>query len=121
VVIKTDQPVQDARVAMAGPIALDVLRCGASRVTLQNVDAPAVMHAMVAALAADMPIAVLHDGRDVTLTSGAEVSHIKPPAHPVWVDPEIWSMWDTLAAKTYVPATEASRLSGAGAGLTDND
>jgi len=27
----------------------------------------------------------------------------------------------TLAAKTYVPATEASRLAGAGAGLTDND
>jgi hypothetical protein len=27
----------------------------------------------------------------------------------------------TLAAKTYVPASEASRLAGAGAGLTDND
>ena len=26
-----------------------------------------------------------------------------------------------LAAKTYVPETEASRLAGAGAGLTDND
>ncbi|WP_438959161.1 hypothetical protein [Nereida sp.] len=28
---------------------------------------------------------------------------------------------NTLAAKTYVPASDASRLAGAGAGLTDND
>jgi hypothetical protein len=29
--------------------------------------------------------------------------------------------WQALAAKTYVPETEQSRLGGAGAGLNDND
>ena len=32
-----------------------------------------------------------------------------------------WALLDAFAAKTYAPATEASRLNGAGAGLTDND
>jgi len=32
-----------------------------------------------------------------------------------------WEAASALAAQTYVPATEASRLKGAGAGLTDND
>lgn len=34
---------------------------------------------------------------------------------------EHWTRVAELAAATYVPATEASRLKGAGAGLTDND
>lgn len=33
----------------------------------------------------------------------------------------IYKALDALAQKTYVPATAASRLKGAGAGLTDND
>lgn len=32
-----------------------------------------------------------------------------------------WEVAAQLAARTYVPATEESRLKGAGAGLTDND
>ncbi len=32
-----------------------------------------------------------------------------------------WSLIEQLAHRTYVPASDASRLSGAGAGLTDND
>jgi len=32
-----------------------------------------------------------------------------------------WSEIGALAARTYVPASEQSRLAGAGAGLTDND
>ncbi len=35
--------------------------------------------------------------------------------------PDIWDQLDHFATKTYAPATEASRLKGAGAGLTDND
>lgn len=37
------------------------------------------------------------------------------------VTDEIWEHLNNFAAKTYAPATEASRLKGAGAGLTDND
>lgn len=37
------------------------------------------------------------------------------------VAPEAWAILDRLAARTYAPASEASRRSGAGAGTTDND
>ncbi len=33
----------------------------------------------------------------------------------------LMAFWSDLAARTYVPETEHSRLKGAGAGLTDND
>ncbi len=35
--------------------------------------------------------------------------------------PETWSALSAFADRTYAPATEASRLKGAGAGITDND
>jgi hypothetical protein len=43
--------------------------------------------------------------------------------HPGAVDiaGEIWEALSAFAHRTYVPASEASRLKGAGAGLTDND
>ena len=44
-----------------------------------------------------------------------------PSAKGVTVDPEVWRALDSLAAKTYVPASLQSRLAGAGAGLSDND
>ena len=34
---------------------------------------------------------------------------------------DLYTRLNTFAARTYAPATEASRLAGAGAGLTDND
>ena len=40
---------------------------------------------------------------------------------PVDIEDEIWEGLSTFAHRTYVPASEASRLKGAGAGLTDND
>lgn len=39
----------------------------------------------------------------------------------IFVAPDVWDRLQTLAHKSYVPASEASRLAGAGAGLTDND
>ena len=39
----------------------------------------------------------------------------------ILISEETIRLLDTFAAKTYVPASEASRLAGAGAGLTDND
>lgn len=39
----------------------------------------------------------------------------------VSVDAAIWRRLDALAARTYVPDSEASRLTGAGAGMIDND
>lgn len=37
------------------------------------------------------------------------------------VDAETWSRLNAFAQRTFAPATETSRLAGAGAGLTDND
>lgn len=41
------------------------------------------------------------------------------PAAPI--DAAAWNRLKTFAQRTYAPATEASRLSGAGAGLSDNN
>lgn len=50
----------------------------------------------------------------------------RPPGHPgscsrIRVADEDWRSLLTLAARTYVPASEHSRLRGAGAGLSDRD
>lgn len=37
------------------------------------------------------------------------------------IDPETWTQLDAFAQRTFAPATKASRLLGAGAGLSDND
>lgn len=37
------------------------------------------------------------------------------------VDADTWSRLNSFAQRTFAPATEASRLAGAGAGLSDND
>lgn len=37
------------------------------------------------------------------------------------VSTDVWSRLNTYAQRTYAPATEASRLLGAGAGVSDND
>jgi hypothetical protein len=37
------------------------------------------------------------------------------------IPPDVQNRLNAFAQRTYAPATEASRLAGAGAGLTDND
>lgn len=51
--------------------------------------------------------------RDVAGTSIGASDHA--------IDAETWSRLDAFAQRTLAPATEASRLAGAGAGLTDTD
>ncbi len=45
----------------------------------------------------------------------------QPPGRVFEADDGLWRQLVLLAARTFVPATAASRLSGAGAGMTDND
>ncbi len=45
----------------------------------------------------------------------------KRPGQRGTVLPDTWARLDAFAQRTYAPATEASRLLGAGAGLSDND
>ena len=58
--------------------------------------------------------AVLIDGMSPSDTTGPMPARLTLPA-------PLADKMMALAARTYVPETEASRLSGAGAGLTDND
>lgn len=71
-----------------------------------------------------------HNAAAVTLDDAHQMLrlHSPPAAEPakpatgaVEVDDALWSVLAGFAAKTFVPATEASRIAGAGAGLSDND
>lgn len=46
---------------------------------------------------------------------------LQPTASRAEPDPEAYATLERFAHRTYAPATEASRLTGAGAGLSDND
>lgn len=59
----------------------------------------------------------------VSIAAGEPAAEATQRWQPGAVDiaDEIWEALSAFAHRTYVPATEASRLKGAGAGLTDND
>ena len=83
---------------MAGPVVAD-LKCADpdAAIDLSLVDEPAVIEACLAA-----PPQAL-------------------PAVAIEVPGGLWQALVALAARTYVPRSETSRLMGAGAGLRDND
>lgn len=86
---------------------------------------------------------VITDGRHIRFSSPAihQLKHVKagrihfkrsdaiefsaseqlPLRSRVNVDHEVWKTLEAFAHHTYAPATDASRLSGAGAGVSDND
>lgn len=105
--------------AMAGPVAVDALRAGCEKVVLCDLDAPRLVLALFAA----QRLCVDHvfNGDDLILRMGAGPLVAIPAAQAVTVPSTLWTALSDLAAQTYVPATAASRLAGAGAGLTDND
>lgn len=114
---------ENARVAMAGPAALDALICGEAEIALSHVDAPAVLSAMVFNYNENMDLKV-----DIKLISaGASLLFVNElPTQtctkgPLIIPSHHWQLWLSWAAETYVPETDVSRLGGAGAGLTDND
>ena len=60
---------------------------------------------------------------DLSMSIAQDTGSLPPPlaTGPITIAEDIWAELDVLAAHSYVPATDASRLSGAGAGLSDND
>ena len=58
-------------------------------------------------------------GFEITFTLTEPADRPKPAR--LELPKDLAKKMQSLAARTYVPETEASRLSGAGAGLTDND
>ena len=108
-----------ARAAMAGPVAVDALRAGYDVVVLKDVDAPR----LVLALFAGQRVCINHSfaGTDLIISRNDGPPPAIPMAAAVTVSGHLWAYLGDLAALTFVPATDASRLAGAGAGLTDND
>lgn len=95
------------------PVACDACNAG---VEMVRIDQPsdAAMHCF-----AKFAAVQLH-------ASSGEVSITKTtaqnaPAQRLEIADMLWNALNNFAAQTYVPETDASRMGGAGAGLTDND
>lgn len=100
--------------ALVAPIIRDAFAMGYDRAVLADPGHAA----LVAAFLAESGVALKWDG---CALSRSDTSVLAPTCKPVTIPAADWAVWDAFAAKTYVPETDASRLAGAGAGLTDND
>lgn len=87
---------------------------------------PASSCSTILLVACSRSVAAEHDvGFDLE-ADGAELRIVVTETKPtktveIFVQKTIWERLQALAHKSYVPASVASRLAGAGAGLTDND
>ena len=116
-----DGRVRNARAAMIGPTAIDLVQAGEGTVTLRDVDAPRLINALVEASPAGVVVSEADGELILALDASRPVEDVPSHEGPVDVPQPVVDALGALAARTYVPATEASRLAGAGAGLTDND
>ncbi|PJI84644.1 uncharacterized protein DUF3726 [Yoonia maricola] len=100
--------------ALIAPIISDAFAMGRTTATLAD-----LAHApLVSAFLAHSGIAQRWDGPSVI---PSDTTVLRPTCNAVTIPEADWQIWLELAGKTYVPETNASRLAGAGAGLTDND
>jgi len=121
------------------------VRLTAGRITLQSVSNPAMLLPFAAAAAAQLGqcvtlewegCAAVTDGASLCIsgdallvaeTSGVSASlggTLDEPATKATratPDTAAWESLNSFAHRTFAPATEASRIAGAGAGLSDND
>ncbi len=130
-----------ARVLAAGPSALDLARVTpGTTVTLEDIDVPLLLPGL-AGLASDTCGFRIDCGGSAAVGAGSlalehgfgsaphatVIAAEAPPRRPERMSPRLevpdalWAGFERLAARTYVPETEQSRLTGAGAGLLDND
>jgi hypothetical protein len=70
-------------------------------------------------------LAVWNEAESMTIAplpdSIIDLSSPELPPGGIAIPEHLWQRFDALAVLTYVPASETSRLAGAGAGLLDND
>ena len=120
---------------------------GKNGLLLNNVNVPVTVLPFAAQAARRLGVAVtvgwegasaVIDGAGLSLTSsnaeslltlaaniqikiGGQLGPRLPTQHRATLAPGDWRILTRFAARTYAPATEESRLKGAGAGLSDND
>jgi len=139
----------DARIATCGPSAIGLLvgEPTCHDIHLHNTDSPLLMLGLAGVAAGDyrLDFALELGARCTALISANGMSltgTLPPPGAQLFltfrengggetrntiqmqgaiVDDGLWQEALALAAQTYVPASDASRAGGAGAGLTDND
>ncbi|MEM6408991.1 MAG: hypothetical protein AAF700_11305 [Pseudomonadota bacterium] len=115
--------VEQGGALMTGPILIDALVAGAKRAVLHRIDWPLLLWPM---LAHAREVYGLHVSLEtasrgtVTITVG-EADGLDALGAPQSVPLDVIERLTGFAAKTYVPASETSRRSGAGAGISDND
>ena len=112
-----------ARVLMAGPVAIDALLAGADRVIMHRMDWPLLLWPMLARAQEVYGVRFrLLSGAKGSVTIEMAERQMLDPFGPVQPVPaQVFEALTGWAARTYVPASESSRVAGAGAGLTDND
>lgn len=99
---------------LIAPIVRDAFVMGCDHATL----ADAAHAPFVAATMAEAGIALKWNGRTL---ARSDTTVVPAACKPVTIARADWDIWASLAAQTYVPESDASRLAGAGAGLNDND
>lgn len=115
--------IEQARIAMAAPAMWDAFQCGAKRVVLHGLDWPQLLWPVILRAEQLYGLELRFDVTDpqTVMVSLSEHGGVKPLGDPQPVPLVPLAKLEALAAKTYVPASEASRQAGAGAGLSDND
>lgn len=103
------------------PFAASSARQLGTTVTLETNDARVVTDGSAISISSKHDAALFATAETINVRTGGQLDHPLPAqlrANPSDAD---WATLNTFAHRTYAPDTEASRLRGAGAGLTDND
>ena len=126
-VVLTEDPsgisVAGSSTIMMVPTATDALLAGAPEVRIQSCEDLELVIAFLCALPNTLgrPFKARMEAGSVLITRNRVSEDQLVPRKGAQIASEILENLELLAAKTYVPATAQSRLTGAGAGLTDND
>lgn len=118
-----DNILDPTHVAHAGPSIIDWVSGTRNALTLRNIDAPQLLAALVACANHHPkgPLRLRQNGRDIVLEPGPAAPPSANTTTQPDIDPGLWDALNRLAARTYVPSTDESRATGAGAGLQDAD
>lgn len=103
--------------AMLLPFAAQAARQINATVTLNCDDVTAVTNGTGISVFGDFPTSA----SEVTVSVSGALTDVQPLKTRATPDPDDWAKLNRFAHLTYAPATEESRLLGAGAGLSDND
>ena len=115
-----------ARAVIEGLSAIDLIIAGCrDRVELSGLDVPMLLRGLVGISTAGRELAIELDlgldGHATLIRREWHAAESAPHTRRHEADPAVWHELQGLAARTYVPASEASRAHGAGAGLVDRD